>query len=88
MAIKQEVKRGGRCILKQKERPREKWPRLHGMWYDKLETEEGERTIYKIMKLSCQQESYRRDDNYEGSITTDGEKIREKWREYFEKLMC
>lgn len=87
---KQEVKRGGRCIQKQKERQREKWPRLHGKWYewyDKLETEEGERTIYKIMKQSCKQESYGRDDNNEGSITTDGEKIRERWREYFKKLI-
>ena len=60
-------------------------------WYEKLDTKEGEQLIYKITK---QRATQRRDisetlvvKDKEGNILTNGEKIKDRWKEYFEMLL-
>ncbi|XP_034047688.1 collagen alpha-2(V) chain [Thalassophryne amazonica] len=60
-------------------------------WYDNLETKEGEKKIYKVAK----QRARTRQDvgevagikNKNGVLLTDEEKIKERWREYFNNLL-
>ena len=56
-------------------------------WYDKMETDEGERMIYKVAK---QRAISRRDigevnviKDQIGEMLTDEVKIKERWTEYF-----
>ena len=60
-------------------------------WYDKMETEEGQRMIYKVAK---QRARSRRDFGelnvikYQiGVMLADEVKIKERWREYFSNLL-
>ena len=60
-------------------------------WYEKLGTKEGEQTIYRIAKQRANSRKdigdvkVLRDKN--GDMLTEGDKIRERWREYFNSLL-
>ena len=60
-------------------------------WYDKLGTKEGEDMIYRIKKQRAEK---RRDitetlviKDKNGKVLTEERKIKERWREYFNKLL-
>ena len=60
-------------------------------WYENLDTREGEKTIYRIAK---QRAEAKRDikeikviKDQQGEVLTDGEKIKERWREYYTTLL-
>ncbi len=60
-------------------------------WYDELDTHEGQDKIYRISK---QREKERRDvmgmkvvKSKDGTILVEGEKVKERWKEYFEELL-
>ena len=60
-------------------------------WYDELDTKEGEKAIYKIAKRKIKstkdigQLKVIRD--HEGNLVTRENKIKERWREYFDTLL-
>ncbi|GFR99752.1 RNA-directed DNA polymerase from mobile element jockey-like [Elysia marginata] len=67
------------------------YPRLkyfhENEWYENLDTREGEKAIYRITK---QRAEAKRDikeikviKDQQGEVLTDGEKIKERWREYY-----
>lgn len=60
-------------------------------WYEKMNTKEGEKMIYRVAK---QRAKTRKDvgevaviKDKEGVLLTDEEKIKERWREYFNNLL-
>ncbi|GFR59887.1 RNA-directed DNA polymerase from mobile element jockey-like [Elysia marginata] len=60
-------------------------------WYENLDIREGEKTIYRIAK---QRAEAKRDikeikviKDQQGEELTDGEKIKERWREYYTTLL-
>ncbi|XP_047476373.1 uncharacterized protein LOC125030384 [Penaeus chinensis] len=60
-------------------------------WYEKMETKEGERMIYKVAKQRAQS---RQDvgevsviKGKDGVLLTDENKIRRRWREYISNLL-
>ena len=61
------------------------------MWYENLDTWEGEKTIYRTAK---QRAEAKRDikeikviKDQQGEVLTDREKIKERWREYYTTLL-
>ena len=75
---KEKKKEAKRAVAKAKEEGYKKW-------YENLDTREGEKTIYRIAK---QRAEAKRDikeikviKDQQGEVLTDGEKIKERWRE-------
>ena len=89
--------------LRRKKDAFKKWQRQGGNelkeaykeWYDKTETSEGERMIYKVAKQIQYQWAISIRDIGEvniikgqiGEMLTDEVKIKERWREYFSNLL-
>lgn len=60
-------------------------------WYDKLGTKEGENMIYRVTKQRHQKKKDITEilviKDLEGKVLTEEAKIKERWREYFNKLL-
>ena len=60
-------------------------------WYEKMETPEGEKTIYKITKQKMKSQKDIGEmvviKDQIGNILTEADKIRGRWREYFNQLL-
>ncbi|GFS10824.1 endonuclease-reverse transcriptase HmRTE-e01 [Elysia marginata] len=81
---KEKKKEAKRAVAKAKEEG-------YKEWYENLDTREGEKTIYRIAK---QRAEAKRDikeikviKDQQGEVLTDGEKIKERWREYYTTLL-
>ena len=78
---KEKKKEAKRAVAKAKEEG-------YKEWYENLDSREGEKTIYMIAK---QRAEAKRDikviKDQQGEVLTDGEKIKERWREYYTTLL-
>ena len=84
MLYKEKKKEAKRAVAKAKDEG-------YKEWYDNLGTKEGEKMIYRIAR---QRAEAKRDileikvlKDQQGQLLTEGEKIKERWRDYYDNLL-
>ena len=78
---KEKTKEAKRAVAKAKEEG-------YKEWYENLDSREGEKTIYMIAKQRAEaKRDIKVNKDQQGEVLTDGEKIKERWREYYTTLL-